>query len=342
MPPAGAVLRLERYRTGGGQAGNVAPRPGPGAEDERPVRGPGGEPGAGRRRRRGRVARPTRRPAARCCCAPGAGRSPRRTSRSWPATWPRRRPGCTAWPSRGPAGRGPGAGGAARGQRRRRPDPSARTSIRTAADAGADQPQPRRAPAGRHPAAGPAAGLRLADRGGQPQRPAALRPDRGAQRGAAGALPALPPVGRRAGRHRLAVRASVQSHEVHAALARIPGVDMAREVRVALFPAEAGTGRRGRGDGAARPADDRARLLLRAPGAGDPVRGTVRGLPSPHPLADTLPSMLREDPFARGLCASLDEVLAPVLLSLDTFDSLPRPGDHPRGHAAAGSPSGWA
>ncbi|GAA1432242.1 putative baseplate assembly protein [Microlunatus lacustris] len=38
---------------------------------------------------------------------------------------------------------------------------------------------------------------------------------------------------------------SVQSHEVHAALAAIPGVDMAREITVALFPAEAGTGRRG-------------------------------------------------------------------------------------------------
>jgi predicted phage baseplate assembly protein len=37
---------------------------------------------------------------------------------------------------------------------------------------------------------------------------------------------------------------SVQSHEVHAALARIPGVDMSREIRVALFPAEADTGRR--------------------------------------------------------------------------------------------------
>ena len=37
---------------------------------------------------------------------------------------------------------------------------------------------------------------------------------------------------------------SVQSHEVHAALARIPGVDMSQEVRVALFPAEADTGRR--------------------------------------------------------------------------------------------------
>jgi hypothetical protein len=38
---------------------------------------------------------------------------------------------------------------------------------------------------------------------------------------------------------------SVQSHEVHAVLARIPGVDMAREISVALFPAEPETGRRG-------------------------------------------------------------------------------------------------
>ncbi len=37
---------------------------------------------------------------------------------------------------------------------------------------------------------------------------------------------------------------SVQSHEVHAALARIAGVDMSREVNVALFPAEAETGQR--------------------------------------------------------------------------------------------------
>ncbi|MFZ1411898.1 MAG: putative baseplate assembly protein, partial [Micropruina sp.] len=38
---------------------------------------------------------------------------------------------------------------------------------------------------------------------------------------------------------------SVQSHEVHAALARIPGVDMSRKVEVVLFPAEADTGTRG-------------------------------------------------------------------------------------------------
>ncbi len=37
---------------------------------------------------------------------------------------------------------------------------------------------------------------------------------------------------------------SVQSHEVHAALARIPGVDMAQEITVSLFPADATSGRR--------------------------------------------------------------------------------------------------
>ena len=49
------------------------------------------------------------------------------------------------------------------------------------------------------------------------------------------------------------------------------------------------------------------------------MRGTIPGLPSPLPLADTLPSLLRADSFAESLCASLDEVLAPVLLSLDGF-----------------------
>lgn len=51
------------------------------------------------------------------------------------------------------------------------------------------------------------------------------------------------------------------------------------------------------------------------------MRGTVDGLSSPLPLAETLPSMLREDLFARQLCSSLDEVLAPVLLSLDSFSA---------------------
>src|SRR4051794_25978348 len=49
------------------------------------------------------------------------------------------------------------------------------------------------------------------------------------------------------------------------------------------------------------------------------MRGTIAGLASPLPLADTLPAVLREDTFARELCAGLDEVLAPVLVSLDAF-----------------------
>lgn len=49
------------------------------------------------------------------------------------------------------------------------------------------------------------------------------------------------------------------------------------------------------------------------------MRGLLAGLETPSPLSETLPSMLREDAFARQLCAALDEVLAPVLLSLDSF-----------------------
>lgn len=51
------------------------------------------------------------------------------------------------------------------------------------------------------------------------------------------------------------------------------------------------------------------------------MRGMIEQLPSPHPLEEFLPSMLREDAFARDLCASFDDLLAPVFLSLDTFVS---------------------
>lgn len=49
------------------------------------------------------------------------------------------------------------------------------------------------------------------------------------------------------------------------------------------------------------------------------MRGTLAGLSSPLPLAGLLPSMLRGDEFAAGLCEGLDQVLAPVLLTLDSF-----------------------
>lgn len=49
------------------------------------------------------------------------------------------------------------------------------------------------------------------------------------------------------------------------------------------------------------------------------MRGLVEELPTPASLVAILPSMLREDVFARQLCGGLDEVLVPVLLSLDSF-----------------------
>lgn len=49
------------------------------------------------------------------------------------------------------------------------------------------------------------------------------------------------------------------------------------------------------------------------------MRGLIDDLTTPAPLAGILPSLLREDAFARQLCGGLDEVLAPVLLSLDSF-----------------------
>lgn len=49
------------------------------------------------------------------------------------------------------------------------------------------------------------------------------------------------------------------------------------------------------------------------------MRGLIEQLPSPHPLVDSLPSLLRADAFACSLCASFDELLAPAILSLDTF-----------------------
>ena len=55
------------------------------------------------------------------------------------------------------------------------------------------------------------------------------------------------------------------------------------------------------------------------------MRGTIAGLVSPAPLTETLPAMLRTDHFAQQLCASFDEVLAPVILSLDALNERLRP-----------------
>jgi phage tail-like protein len=49
------------------------------------------------------------------------------------------------------------------------------------------------------------------------------------------------------------------------------------------------------------------------------VRRAVPGLPSPHPLARALPALYQEDGFTREFVAAFDEVLAPVLSTLDNF-----------------------
>lgn len=51
------------------------------------------------------------------------------------------------------------------------------------------------------------------------------------------------------------------------------------------------------------------------------MRGTIEGLITPHPLGVLLPALLQGDDFTRRFVAGLDDVLAPVLLVLDTFDA---------------------
>lgn len=49
------------------------------------------------------------------------------------------------------------------------------------------------------------------------------------------------------------------------------------------------------------------------------MRGSVPGLPSPHPLGELLPGLYAQDDFAQALCAALDEVLSPVIGTLDNL-----------------------
>ncbi|MBF6606457.1 MAG: phage tail protein [Chloroflexi bacterium] len=49
------------------------------------------------------------------------------------------------------------------------------------------------------------------------------------------------------------------------------------------------------------------------------MRGLVSGLPSPHPVAATLPGLYLEDDLGQRFVAALDETLAPVFATLDAF-----------------------
>jgi phage tail-like protein len=59
------------------------------------------------------------------------------------------------------------------------------------------------------------------------------------------------------------------------------------------------------------------------------MRGIVPGLASPHPLADTLPALYADDSFAQRLCEGLDQVLAPVLATLDCLPAYLDPATAP-------------
>lgn len=52
---------------------------------------------------------------------------------------------------------------------------------------------------------------------------------------------------------------------------------------------------------------------------------------TPHPLGATLPAIYLDDPFAQRLCASLDDVLAPVIGILDCFPAYLDPATAPPG-----------
>jgi phage tail-like protein len=59
------------------------------------------------------------------------------------------------------------------------------------------------------------------------------------------------------------------------------------------------------------------------------MRGLVEGLPNPHVIVELLPGLLQEDTFVQRLVAGLDEVLSPILLSLDNLDAYLDPATAP-------------
>jgi phage tail-like protein len=51
------------------------------------------------------------------------------------------------------------------------------------------------------------------------------------------------------------------------------------------------------------------------------VRALVEGLETPHPLGLALPALYQDDDFAQRFLAALDEVVAPILCTLDNLDA---------------------
>jgi phage tail-like protein len=61
------------------------------------------------------------------------------------------------------------------------------------------------------------------------------------------------------------------------------------------------------------------------------VRGALEGLESPHPLGAALPGLYHDDDFLQRFTSALDQVLAPILSTLDNltayFDPFLAPSD---------------
>lgn len=51
------------------------------------------------------------------------------------------------------------------------------------------------------------------------------------------------------------------------------------------------------------------------------MRGTAAGLDSPHPLGGLMPAVYQDDEFTMRWTGALDQVLAPVIASLDCLDA---------------------
>ncbi|HEY0637168.1 MAG TPA: phage tail protein [Pseudonocardiaceae bacterium] len=49
------------------------------------------------------------------------------------------------------------------------------------------------------------------------------------------------------------------------------------------------------------------------------MRTELSGLPTPHPIGERLPAVYQENDFVQEFTAALDEVLAPVFVTLDCF-----------------------
>ncbi|MFG2794559.1 phage tail protein [Streptomyces sp. NPDC048419] len=51
------------------------------------------------------------------------------------------------------------------------------------------------------------------------------------------------------------------------------------------------------------------------------MRGTVDNLSTPYPIGALLPSVYQEDQFAMALTSALDDILAPIICSLDCLEA---------------------